>query len=170
MHSFQQELNSQNELRLHRGKYVFTGQLMIQHHEGLSVPYLIAEAIAIQKVQDGVKGDITFFRVSDLIQKSSSFVDEDGKIIEAHKLYTWPRNLGSTVEWTAAKQSFITDFILNFPIEVISLQDGGVTWKFITPENFKNTPTDIVATTAFRKYLQEQDQYFFLRRPLNNPR
>ncbi len=84
---------------------------------------------------------------------------------------TWPRNLCSTAAWTAEKLEFINQFILNFPIEVISLQESnGLTWKYITPENFKDFPADIVATPDFQDFAAHKEEYFFLRRPVNIPK
>jgi hypothetical protein len=150
-----------------KGKYVFTGLLKEEQDEHANVPYFTARAIMIQENNDTFTGDISVLKLSDLILRQSTYIDEHGKMIEAHRLYTWPRNLGSTPEWSAAKYEFLNQYILNFPIEVLSLQESnGLTWRFISPEQFKKTPPAIYATPEFQEYVAKQDEYFFLRRPL----
>lgn len=156
-----------NVLTFQKGKYVFTDHLKEVHPEGASVPFLTAKAILITADEGSVKGDIATVKLSDLILKQSTFIADDGKALEAHKLYVWPRNLGSTKEWTANKLEFLNEFVLNFPIEIISLDESnGVTWKYITPENFKKIPDNIEASSSFMDYAAHQSEYFFLRRPL----
>jgi len=152
-----------------KGKYVFTGALTIVQEEGASVPYFSAEAIAIIEKDGEFGGDVIHVRVSDLILKQSSYIDENGKVLEAHKLYVWPRNLGSTQQWTAGKEEFLNEFVMNFPIEVLSLEESnGVTWKYITPEEFKQIPEEINSSDSFKEYQEHMDEYFFLRRPLKD--
>ncbi|MCX2480093.1 hypothetical protein OQY15_13415 [Pedobacter sp. MC2016-15] len=156
---------------LKKGKYVFTDLLEEKQDPNASVPYFTAKAIIIEENPDNFTGDVAHVRLSDLILKQSSYIDENGKIIEAHKLYTWPRNLGSTPQWTAAKQEFLNQFILNFPIEILSLQEhGGVTWRFISPEQFKKLPANINASPEFQDFAAHKNDYFFLRQPLNEPK
>lgn len=162
---------SANVLTFQKGKYVFTDHLEEVHPEGTSVPFLTAKGILITAEEDSFKGDIATVKISDLILKQSTFIDDNGKAVEAHKLYVWPRNLGSTKEWTANKLEFLNEFVLNFPIEIISLEESnGVTWKYITPENFKKMPEGIEASSSFQDYAAHQSEYFFLRRPLNEPK
>ncbi|QNK61874.1 hypothetical protein H7F33_15105 [Pedobacter sp. PAMC26386] len=162
---------SADVLVFRKGKYVFTANLEEEQPEGVSVPFFSAEAIMVTENEGSLQGDIAKIKISDLILKQSSFIDENGKVLEAHKLYIWPRNLGSTKEWTANKQEFLNEFILNFPIEIISLQESnGVTWRYITPENFKKLPDDIQGSDRFQEYATHQSEYFFLRRPLNEPK
>jgi hypothetical protein len=161
--------NSANVLTFQKGKYVFTDHLEEVHPEGASVPFITAKAILITDNDGSIKGDLATVKMSDLILKQSTFIDDDGKVLEAHKLYVWPRNLGSTKEWTANKLEFLNEFVLNFPIEIISLDESnGVTWKYITPENFKKTPEGIETTPGFQEYSEHQSEYFFLRRPLKD--
>ena len=163
--------NSVNVLTFQKGHYVFTDHLEEVHPEGTSVPFITAKAILITTNDDSIKGDIATVKLSDLILKQSTFIDDDGKVVEAHKLYVWPRNLGSTKEWTANKLEFLNEFVLNFPIEIISLDESnGVTWKYITPENFKKIPEGIKASSSFQEYSAHQREYFFLRRPLKEPK
>jgi len=162
---------SENPLLLQKGKYVFTGNLQEVYKEGASVPFFSATAILIIEREGKLLGDIQTVNISDLILKQSSYIDENGKTIEAHKLYTWPRNLGSTKEWSASKNEFLNQFVLNFPIEVLSTQESnGVTWKYITPENFQNFPADIRGTSSFQEYASHKNEYFLLRRPLKEPK
>jgi hypothetical protein len=159
-----------NHLLLQKGKYVFIDELKQEQPEGVSVPFFTAKAIMILEKDGILSGEIATVNVSDLILKQSSYLDETGKIIEAHKLYTWPRNLGSTPGWAAAKQEFLNQFILNFPIEIVSLQESnGVTWKYITPENFKDLPENIQGSADFQEFAAHKNEYFFLRRPMNEP-
>lgn len=156
---------------LQKGKYAFIDLLTEQKEEQDIVPYFSAKAIAITEKEGKFYGDVALFKLSDLILKSSVYIDEQGKNIEAHKLYIWPRNLVSTAEWTAAKQQFLNDFVLFFPIEVLSVQEyGGVTWRFITPENFKNLPAGIAGSESFQEFASNPDDYFFLRRLVDGPK
>ena len=171
MPTLSQDISPEPSKSFKKGRYVFTGLLREERDENVSVPYFTAKAIIIEENHDNFTGEIAVLKLSDLILRQSAYIDENGKVIEAHKLYTWPRNLGSTTEWTAAKRDFLEQYILNFPIEVLSLQESdGLTWRFITPEQFKKIPSDIVATPAFQEYAAHQDEYFFLRRPVNDPK
>jgi|GEM_PF-1880078 len=161
----------ENPLLLQKGKYVFTGDLQEVYKEGLSVPFFTAKAIILIEKDGKLSGDIQTVNISDLIQKQSSYVDGAGKIIEAHKLYTWPRNLGSTKEWSASKQEFLNQYLLNFPIAILSVQESnGVTWKYITPENFKDFPADVQGSVSFLEFASHKNEYFFLRRPVDEPK
>lgn len=165
------ENKTEKPASLKKGKYVFTGDLTIVQEAGATVPYLSATAIAVTEEDGNFKGEVLAVRVSDLILKQSSYIDENGKIIEAHKLYIWPRNLGSTEQWTDAKKDFINEFVLNFPIEVISAFDGSsITWKYITPEAFMKLPSALDMSAPFKDFATHQHEYFFLRRPLNEPK
>lgn len=165
------ENSSENPISLQKGKYVFTGKLTEGKHADASVPFFYAEAIIIAESDGVIKGDILPVNVSDLILKQSSFIDETGRVTEAHKLYVWPRNLGSTDQWSASKIEFLNEFVLNFPIEVISTEESnGVTWKYITPENFKKLPPNIQSSAAFGEFAKNKAEYFFLRRPINDPK
>jgi hypothetical protein len=158
-------------LVLQKGKYVFIDELQEVYKEGVSVPFFTARAILISGSDEQLYGDIQTVNVSDLILKQSTYIDETGKNIEAHKLYTWPRNLGSTSQWSAAKHEFLTQYILNFPLEIIAAQDpNGVTWRYITPENFKDFPADTESSVSFKEFASHKNEYFFLRRPVNEPK
>lgn len=157
---------------LQKGKYVFIDQLSVIENSGSSVPFIVAKAIVVAENKGGFRGDIpAAVKLSDLILKQSVYIDENGRSLEAHKLYTWPRNLGSTSEWTACKQQFLQEFVLYFPIEVLSVQgNDGVTWRFITPENFKKLPEGIEGSESFQEFAAHTEDYFFLRRPIVVPK
>jgi len=158
-------------LLLQKGRYVFVDQLTEELAEGAIVPILSAKAICIFDKEGVLHGLIGQINVSDLILKQSTYIDAKGKMIEAHKLYTWPRNLGSTTDWTSAKNEFLNQYILNFPIEVLSLQESnGVTWKYITPEQFKNFPGDISGSPDFQQFANNKNEYYFLRQPKEEPK
>jgi hypothetical protein len=162
--------NNQEILTLQKGKYVFMDELQEVYHADSPVPALLARAIRITEKEGVLFGEMGLLKLSDLILKQSAYHDEAGKIIEAHKLYTWPRNLGSTKEWTASKIEFINQYILNFPIEILAVQPTeGISWKYISPENFKNFPAEITGTASFMDFAAHKDEYFFLRRPINEP-
>lgn len=170
MSALSEDTASKKIALLEKGKYVFTEELETAYQEGSSIPFFFAKAIFMAEKDGTVEGEIRNVNISDLILKQSSYVDEQKQLIEAHKLYIWPRNLGSTNEWTAAKREFLNEFVMNFPIEILSLQESnGVTWRYITPENFKKVPADLTASPEFQQYLDEKDSYFFLRRPINEP-
>lgn len=163
--------SAQKPLLLRQGKYVFIDNLKEEETNGSSIPYFSATAIIISEKDGLSSGELTKVNLSDLILKQSSYVDENGKMMEAHKLYVWPRNLGSTKEWTMAKQEFLNQYVMNFPVEILSLQqEKGVTWRYITPENFKDFPEDIQASSSFKEYLDHKEEYFFLRRPIHVPK
>jgi len=171
MSVLKEEGSSAKAVQLQKGKYVFTELLHTDYHEGSSIPFFYAKAISIIQKEQSFIGDIGAVNLSDLILKQSTFIDEHGKSIEAHKLYTWPRNLGSTNEWTASKREFLEEFIMNFPVEILSLQDqNGVTWRYISPENFKALPQEIHMSEAFKGYAEHQGEYFFLRRETEEPK
>lgn len=153
------------------GKYVFTGNLQERLLAENPVPVIWADGLRMHLSDGKQVGDSGRFPVSDLILKSSVFLEDDGRKLEAHKLYTWPANLGITKHWTAAKTSFLQEFILNFPIEIISVHpEQGLTWKFITPEQFKKFPENFEAKSAFKDFFAHPETYFFLRRPLQDPK
>lgn len=162
---------TESPLPLQKGRYVFIDELKEVYINDAIVPIFSAKAIIINEIDGSLSGDIETVNISDLILKQSSFLNENGSIIEAHKLYVWPRNLGSTKEWTASKQEFLNQFILNFPIQILSLQESnGVTWKYITPENFKESAENIQGSASFQEFASHKNEYFFLRQPIHSPK
>jgi len=171
MSTSDQPIPSSQTFLLQKGRYVFVDQLTEELAAGAIVPTLSAKAICIVEKNGLLHGQIDRINFSDLILKQSTYIDGNGKMIEAHKLYSWPRNLGSTTDWTTAKKEFLNEYILNFPIEVISLQESnGVTWKYITPEEFKHFHDDIPAGSDFKHFASHKNEYFFLRRPIDEPK
>lgn len=171
MSNFSSEIPEEKVALLQKGKYVFTGNLKEGQSAQANVPFFYAEAIVITEENGEFKGDIVPVNVSDLILKQSDFIEDTGQVIEAHKLYVWPRNLGSTAQWSASKTEFLNEFVLNFPIEIINTKESnGLVWKYITPENFKKLPEGIQGSAAFDDYVKHQNEYFFLRRPPKEPK
>lgn len=161
-------VGDEKPVSLRKGKYVFIGDLAEGQAEGASVPFFYAKGIFIGEVDGNLTGEVLPVNISDLILKQSEFLDENGKAVEAHKLYTWPRNLGSTEQWSACKKDFLNEFVMNFPIEVLGLRENnGVLWKFITPEVFKKIPEGIQGTKEFTEFAENKQEYFFLRKPVN---
>ncbi len=153
-----------------KGKLVFTDALQEESSAGLNIPYYTAQALVISEQDGQYLGAVEELKISDLIQKTSTFV-KDGVIkMEAHKLYTWPANLGDHQAWSESKKRFLEKHVMNFPIRIISvLEDNHITWEFISPEEFKKVPTDLKATPEFQNYLDHQHEYFFLRQPMDRP-
>lgn len=158
------------EKEFHTGKYVFTGSPVPRIGTNSPVPVLWADALRIYQPDKFPVGDSGQFPLSDLILKASVFVEQGGKKVEAHKLYTWPRNLGSTADWTKAKTEFLLEFVLNYPLEILDVHaEQGLTWTFITPENFKKLPDELHPEGEFITFYREPETYFFLRKPVNLP-
>jgi len=163
--------DAQEPILLQKGRYVFTENLEVIENEGSSVPIIAAKGFTITEKDGLVYGDFALVNISDLILKTAAYRDDNGRLIEAHKLYTWPRNLGSTEEWTQAKTEYLSQQVLNFPIEVTATaEEGGLSWTFITPERFKSLPKDMEMSTGFKHFADQPQDYFFLRRPVNEPR
>lgn len=170
MSALSEDTASKKIALLEKGKYVFIDELDTAYQEGSAIPFFFAKAIFMVEREGIIQGELRNVNISDLILKQSSYINEQQQLIEAHKLYIWPRNLGSTNEWTAAKREFLNEFVMNFPIQILSLQENnGVTWKHISPETFKKTPESIVATPEFEQYNATKESYFFLRRPITEP-
>lgn len=169
--------NKDNELPfddlqvLEKGKYVFTSELEEHKIATSPIPLLTAKGFSITETDGPSVGKVIRANISELILRQSVYRDENGKMIEAHRLYTWPSDLGSTPEWTAAKRRFLDQFVLNFPLEILSRDaSGGITWRYITPENFKKFPPDLSGSAEFMEFASHSADYFFLRRPVNLPR
>ena len=153
-----------------KGKLVFTDELQ-QDSLPNGVAYFTAKAIVITTDHSHARGDIETLKVSDLILKQAKFVTDGVNTIEAHKLYSWPAQLGDNNAWAASKTAFIEEHILNFPIEIISVdEEHHPTWTFITPEEFKKFPEGLDTSPAFQEYLDRQETYFFLRKERNDPK
>lgn len=152
-----------------KGKLVFTDELQ-QEQLPNGAAYFTAKALAIVTENNENHGLVATLKVSDLIQKQARFVTDGVNTIEAHKLFTWPSRLGDHEAWADSKRAFIEAHLMNFPIEIISVDaDQFPTWTYITPEQFKKVPANLEASAAFQQYLDEQGSYFFLRKDRNEP-
>ncbi len=153
-----------------RGKLVFTEDLEEQTSTSSGVPYFTAKALVITEADGQNYGSVEVLKISDLIQKTSSYVYDGVNKREAHKLYSWPANLGDHHAWAESKRIFLMQHVMNFPIHIISVDgENQITWEFITPEQFKIMPQNLQASPDFQKYLDHQDEWFFLRKERNEP-
>lgn len=153
-----------------KGKLVFVDTLQ-QHtpHEG-AASYFTARALVIYEVDGQYFGASEILHISDLILKQSSFLYDGVNTREAHKLYTWPHNLGDMEAWANSKKEFIEQHLLNFPIQIQSVQGPHhCTWEYISPEQFKKVPDGLQADNHFQQYLDHINEYFFLRKERKDP-
>lgn len=152
-----------------KGKLVFTGHLE-QHTAENGVAYFTAEALVVETSPE-VRGLTATLRVSDLIQKLAHFVYDGVNTREAHKLFTWPANLGDNQAWAASKRAFIEQHVMHFPIRIYDVDENGLpTWGFISPEEFHQIPSGLSASDSFQHYLDHQSEFFFLRKELDLPK
>ncbi len=153
-----------------KGKLVFTDNLKEENSPGLNIPYYTASALVITQQNDGHVGSVETLNISDLILKTSSYVYDGTNSQEAHHLFNWPSNLGDSKAWSESKRIFLHQHIMNFPIQIIDVtEENHITWKYITPEVFKNTPQNLQASPEFQYYLDHIQAYFFLRKDRNDP-
>lgn len=153
-----------------KGTLVFTDGLKLHEGAGLSAPYFTARAIVVAQSGDQYHGSIEELQISDLILKQSSFLYDGVNTREAHKLYTWPRNLGDHKAWAESKKAFLEQHVMHFPLQIRAVeQEHHLTWEFITPEQFKKMPAGITYDEAFRDFYEHPGNYFFLRKERNDP-
>jgi len=153
-----------------KGKLVFIEALKEESSEELAIPYFTAKALVISEIDGQYYGTVEVLNISDLIQKTSNYVYDGVNIREAHKLYTWPVNLGDSKAWGDSKRIFLEQQVMNFPINILSVQeDKHLTWEFISPEQFKNISAGLQASPEFQNYLDHKEEYFFLRKEKNEP-
>jgi hypothetical protein len=153
-----------------KGKLVFTEDLKEDITPDSNVPYFTAKALVISEADGHFVGSVKVLKISDLIQKTSAYVYDGVHKQEAHKLYTWPTNLGDHKAWGESKRIFLAQHVMNFPISISAVENKNhITWKFINPEEFKATPPGIQASPEFQDYLDHQEAYFFLRKDKNEP-
>ncbi|WP_316838805.1 hypothetical protein [Pedobacter gandavensis] len=133
--------------QLTTGKYLFFGSPYTQEGQNLFVIEFKASAVGIHNDASGIRASVQDYNISPLLSKTSSHVLEE-KIIEAHKLYTWPANLGDPKAWAASKQSFFEQHLINHPIEIMMvLEEQHITWKFIPLSDFKAEIEEAQATS-----------------------
>ena len=157
-------------MQFKKGKLVFIEDLKEETSPGLNVTYFTAKALVIAASDGQYIGTVETLKISELIQKTSCYVHDGVHQREAHKLYTWPANLGDHQAWSKSKRIFLMQHVMNFPIRIIAIPpENHLTWEFITPEQFKNIPAGIQASPEFQHYLDQQQAYFFLRKEKNEP-
>lgn len=129
------------------GKYLFFGsptQLEGQNH---LVVGFSANALGIVNTEFGSLAAIQEFDISPLLAKSSTHLVEE-KAIEAHKLYTWPANLGDPKGWASSKQLFFEQHLMNQAIEILKVQEiQQITWKFIPASSFRTSVQEAQAVS-----------------------
>jgi hypothetical protein len=153
-----------------KGKLVFTDSLQQENDPHTNVPYFTAKALVIAEEDGNYTGSIETLHIADLISRLSHFIYDGVNSREAHKLYTWPVNLGDNNAWAESKRSFLEQHVMHFPIRIHRVEnENQVTWEFITPEEFKKTPPDLLASADFQHYLDHQAEHFFLRKEKNDP-
>ncbi|MET3113753.1 hypothetical protein AAKU52_001482 [Pedobacter sp. CG_S7] len=153
-----------------KGKLVFIEALKEESTIDLAVTYFTAKALVISEKDGEYYGTVEVLNISDLIQKTSIYVYDGLNTREAHKLYTWPVNLGDSKSWGESKRIFLEQQVLNFPINILAVQEEKyLTWEFISPEQFKNIPSGLQASPEFQNYLDHKEEYFFLRKERNEP-
>jgi len=157
-------------MQFKKGNLVFIEDLKEETSAGSNVTYFTAKALVIAKSDGQYFGTVETLKISELIQKTSAYMYDGVHQREAHKLYTWPANLGDHQAWTESKRIFLMQHVMNFPIRIIDVKaDHHLVWEFITPEQFKNTPPDLQFSPEFQHYLDNQHAYFFLRKEKNEP-
>ena len=154
-----------------KGKLVFTESLQQENDPETNVAYFTARALVVIEEDNKAIGTIETLKISDLISKLSRYLYDGVNSREAHKLYTWPVNLGDSNAWAASKREFLEQHMMHFPIRIHGVEnENEITWSFITPEEFKQIPDDLQATVDFQQYLDHQSEYFFLRKEKNDPK
>jgi len=153
-----------------KGQLVFIDTLQQEFDQNTGIPFFTARALVISNDDGAFTGSLQTLKISDLISKLSNFIYDGVNSREAHKLYTWPINLGDSAAWAESKRSFIERHVMNFPIRIQQVKnENQVTWEFITPEQFKKAPAHLQATADFQHYLDHQAEYFFLRKEKKDP-
>ncbi|WGQ10294.1 hypothetical protein QG516_01335 [Pedobacter gandavensis] len=141
--------------QLSTGKYLFFGSPVQQEGHNVVVAGFSAKAIAIQSHESGAAASIQEYDISPLISKRSTHVIEE-KLIEAHKLYTWPANLGDPKAWASSKYLFFEQHLINQAIEVLNVsEDHQITWKFIPLSFFQAAVKEAQAVTLLSSIFPE---------------
>lgn len=125
--------------QLTTGKYLFFGAA--QHLEGqnIMVVQFSASALAIQPDQSRLSASIQHYEIGPLLSKRSTHLKED-QSLEAHKLYTWPANLGDPQAWANSKRQFFETHLISHPIEILNVMDEQqIVWKFIPESEFRSS-------------------------------
>lgn len=141
--------------QLSTGKYLFFGMPVQQEGQNVMVAGFSAKAIAIPNNKLGVAASIQEYDISPLISKRSTHLIDE-KLIEAHKLYTWPANLGDPKAWASSKYLFFEQHLINQAIEVLKVsEDHQITWKFIPLSFFQAAVKEAQAVTLLSSIFPE---------------
>jgi hypothetical protein len=104
-----------------KGKLVFIDTLQEENSPGLNIPYYTAKALVVIEENGQYYGTEDTLNISDLILKTSNYVYDGTNNHEAHKLYTWPADLGNSKAWSESKKIFLQQHVMNFPIQILSV-------------------------------------------------
>ena len=137
------------------GKYLFFGSPVQEEGQNVMVAGFSAKAIGIPSKESVTAASIQDYDISPLISKRSTHLLED-KLIEAHKLYTWPANLGDPKAWASSKYLFFEQHLINQPIEVLNVsEDQQITWKFIPLSFFQSAAKEAQAVNLLSSIFPE---------------
>lgn len=125
--------------QLTKGKYLFFGIPQQLDGQNIMVVQFSAAALAIQPSESGCTASIEEYEIGPLLSKRSTHIKAE-KTLEAHKLYTWPANLGDPQAWANSKRLFFEVHLMNQAIEVLNvLDEQQLVWKFISKSEFKSS-------------------------------
>lgn len=120
-------------------KYLFFGVPQHLESQNIMVVQFSASALAILPGQLGLNASIQQYEIGPLLSKRSTHLKED-QSFEAHKLYTWPANLGDPQAWANCKRQFFETHLINHPIEILNVIDEQqIVWKFIQESEFRSS-------------------------------
>ena len=137
------------------GKYLFFGTPAQQEGQNIMVSGFSAKAIALINCDSSIEATVQEYDISSLISKRSTHI-LDGKFMEAHKLYTWPTNLGDPKAWASSKQVFFEQHLINQAIEVLNvLEEQQITWKFIPLPLFQSAAKEAQAVSLLTSIFPE---------------
>ncbi|MCX2453920.1 hypothetical protein OQX61_21815 [Pedobacter sp. PLR] len=133
--------------QLTTGKYLFFGKPARVEGQNIMVVEFSGTALGITNSESVLHAAVQEFDISPLLSKTSTHILEE-KPIEAHKLYTWPANLGDPKAWASSKQLFFEQHLMNQPIEVLNVQENQqITWRFIPVTVFRALAEEAQAVT-----------------------
>ncbi|WP_316821824.1 hypothetical protein [Pedobacter gandavensis] len=141
--------------QLRTGLYLFFGTPSAHEGQNTMVTGFSATAIHISKDEADSKVSVEEYHIHSLLAKTSDHMLGE-KSIEAHKLYTWPANLGDPKAWAYSKQSFFEQHLMNQAIEILNVGAAAqITWKFIPLAKFKSTAIEAQAVTILSDIFPE---------------
>jgi hypothetical protein len=154
-----------------KGKLVFIENLQQENDVHSGIPYFTARALVVSEEAGEISGSVQTLKASDLISKLSRYRYDGVNSREAHRLYTWPVQLGDNQAWADSKKAFLEQHVMNFPIRILQVvNENELSWEFISPEEFKKPTPGLLASAEYQHYLDQQDAYFFLRKDKNVPK